>query len=60
MENAELRKTKYGNGIMEVEVWKWKYGKASVEMEVRKLKYGTKKKSRLSVSSVLLIHNCVL
>ena len=46
MENAGVQKPKYGNG--------------STEMEVRKPKYGSEKKSRLSVSSALLFHDCAL
>ena len=45
VENAEVRKPKYGN--------------RSTETEVRKLKYGSKKNSRLSVFSALLTHECV-
>ena len=46
MENAGVQKPKYGNG--------------STETEVRKPKYGSEKKSRLSVSSALLFHDCAL
>ena len=46
VENAEVRKPKYGN--------------RSTEIEVRKLKYGSEEKSRLLVSSALLTHDCAL
>ena len=42
---------------------KWKTlkcGNRSAETEVRKPKYGSEKKSRLSVSSALLTHDCAL
>ena len=42
VENAEVRKPKYGNG--------------STETEVRKPKCGSEKKSRLLMSSALLTH----
>ena len=40
VENAEVRKPKYGNGSMETEVRKRKYGNGSTKTEVRKRKYG--------------------
>jgi len=44
VENAEVRKLKYEN--------------ESTKTEVRKRKYRSEKKSRLSVFSVLLTHDC--
>ena len=46
--------------VENAEVWKPKYGNGSTETEVRKPKCGSEKKSRLSVSSALLTHDCAL
>ena len=50
---------KSGNRNTKTEVRKRKYGNGSTETEVRKPKYGSEKKSRLSVFSPLMTHDCV-
>ena len=57
VENAEVRKPKYGKGSAETEVWKLKCRNQNMEMEVQKQ---NEKKSHLLVSGAFLTHDYAL